>query len=80
VACVIKPLRSEWDQRIRPLPIPASEKALRIAYTQGVDDGERMGHVQGWRTGVGHGLVYGIALGALALWAALHLGLLVGGA
>lgn len=80
MACVIKPLPSQWDSRVRPLPIPASEKQIRAAYAQGVDDGERMGHVRGWRTGLGHGLLYGTAMGAAAIVALLHLGMLLGGA
>jgi hypothetical protein len=79
MTAVVRPLRRPWDERIRPLPIPASEKQIRAAYAEGVDDGERMGYRSGWRSGYGYGLVYGMALGALALWAALHLGLLVGG-
>lgn len=78
MTAAIRPLRSPWDDRVRPLPIPASEKQIRLAYAQGVDDGERMGHVQGWRRGLGYGLLYGTALGAAAIAAALHLGLLVG--
>lgn len=80
MTATVRPLRGEWDSRIRPLPIPASEKAIRAAYVDGVDDGERSAYPKGWRSGFGYGLVYGAALGALALWAALHLGLLVGGA
>jgi hypothetical protein len=80
MTAVIRPLPSSWDSRVRPLPIPASEKQIRAAYAQGVDDGERLGHVAGWRKGLGLGLLYGTAMGAAAIVAALHLGLLVGGA
>jgi hypothetical protein len=80
MTATVRPLRGEWDSRIRPLPIPASEKQIRAAYAQGVDDGERQGHVRGWRTGLGFGLLYGTVMGAAAIVAALHLGLLVGGA
>lgn len=80
MAAVIRPLRSAWHDRVRPLPTLASDTQIRDAYQHGVDDGERLGHVHGWRGGLGHGLVYGIVLGAVAVVAALHLGLLVGGA
>ena len=78
MACVIKPMPSQWDSRIRPLPIPASEKQIRAAYAQGVDDGEQAAYPQGWRSGLCYGAVYGMLAGALLLWGALHLGLLVG--
>lgn len=79
MTATIRPLRSAWDERVRPLPIPASEKQIRIAYAQGVDDGERKGYPRGWRVGLGYGLLYGTAMGAAAIVAALHWGLLVGG-
>lgn len=75
----IRPLRAAADSRVRPLPIPPSEKALRAATRAGYDDGERAGYVHGWRVGLGYGLLYGCAIGAAALWAALLLGRLAGG-
>lgn len=42
------------------------------------DDGERLGHVSGWRKGVLHGLLYGVPLGMLTMWALLQIGRLLG--
>lgn len=76
----VRPLRSPEESRAWPLPIPPCEKRVRAALAAGFEDGERHGHVTGWRTGLGHGLLYGFALGAGCIAAAVKLGLLLGGA
>ena len=73
----IKPLRSVWHDRVRPLPMPPTAQACVDSYLDGMDVGERRGHVRGWRTGLGYGLLYGTLLGALCIVAAIHLGMLL---
>lgn len=80
MTAAIRPLRPAADGHIRPLPLPASEKALRAAARAGWDDGERARYVSGWRWGWVCGACVGVPLGMLALWAALQLGRMLGGA
>ncbi len=74
----VRPLRGAHDGHIRPLPIPASEKALRAAARKGWDDGERAGYMAGWRWGAVCGGVAGWLLGMLAGVALVRLGVMVG--
>lgn len=53
-------------------------QALKSAWQSGYDAAERVHYVQGWRHGIGHGLVSGILLGCLAMWAAVQIGRMVG--
>lgn len=80
MTATIRPLSSAQDSRAWPLPLPASEKQLRAAAAAGFDDGERHGHVSGWRSGLLHGIGYGIVLGMLCMWALIQLGQLLGAA
>lgn len=57
MTCTIRQITPRGDGRIRPLPIPPSENALREATLRGYEDGERMGYVTGWRVGLGYGLL-----------------------
>jgi len=61
-----------------PHPDSRHAAALRAAWQAGYDQAERTHHLQGWRVGVVHGLLAGVLLGCLAMWAALQLGQLVG--
>ncbi len=67
------------DGQPRPLPLPASENALRAAAKAGYADGERYGYVSGWRYGLVCGLIAGLPLGMVALWAVIELGRLAVG-
>jgi len=58
----------------RPMPLPSDEKARRAAYARGFDNGERYGHVRGWRIGMGYGLLYGCLAGMVAMWALIAIG------
>lgn len=78
MTAAIRPLRPAGDGRIRPLPIPPAERALREAARQGWDDGERAGYVAGWRWGAVCGGVAGWMLGMLCCWALVQLGRMVG--
>lgn len=76
----VRPLRASADGRIRPLPIPPAELALREATRRGWDDGERWGYVHGWRWGWLCGACVGLPGGVGLMWACLQLGLLAGAA
>jgi len=60
-----------------PVQTPA-EHALARAWADGYDTAEREHHTKGWRLGVGHGLLAGVALGAVGMAAAFALGLVLG--
>lgn len=78
MAANIRPLRSAADSRAWPLPLPPAEKQIRAARAEGMEEGERAGHVSGWRLGLLHGLGYGIVLGMVSMWALVQLGRLLG--
>lgn len=80
MTATIRPLRSAGESRAWPLPIPPMEKRIRAAMAAGFEDGERHGYVAGWRSGIWHGLLYGCALGAGCVVAAVKLGVMLGGA
>lgn len=63
---------------VYPLRVPDSEKARQAAYLKGLDEGERTGHVNGWRIGFRLGLLYGAVLGQLLMMGAGYIGRLVG--
>ena len=68
--CVVPPL-------LYGTQTPAGE-ALARAWADGYDAAERIHHPAGWRLGVGHGLLAGVALGAAGMAAAFLLGQMVG--
>ena len=78
MTATVRQLRAAGDGRIRPLPLPAPEKALRAAACRGWDDGERHGYVQGWRWGAVCGGVAGWIAGMLSCWALVEPGRMVG--
>lgn len=78
MTAAIRPIRDTLVPRARPLPVKASDQAIRAAYNNGLDDGERAAYPKGWRSGFGYGWVYGMLAGAGLLYLALQLGLLVG--
>lgn len=49
------------------------------AWQAGYNTAEKACYTAGWRTGVGHGLLAGLLLGMLAMFALVQLGQLVGG-
>mgnify|MGYP006318272969 CR=1 FL=1 len=78
MAATIRPLRNAQDSRAWPLPLPPAEKQIRAARAEGFQDGEATGHVSGWRSGLLHGIGYGVVLGMLSMWALIQLGRLLG--
>lgn len=76
MTATVRPLRA--NNAAIPTPMAPSVKALRQAYRNGFDDGDRAGYVLGWRIGMGYGLVYGMAIGAMAIVAAIWLGQALG--
>ena len=52
--------------------------AVQAAYKAGHDDGEHSGYISGLRAGRLAAFVWGLLIGALAIWSALQLGLLLG--
>ena len=68
----------------RPAPLAAHpderlSAAILAARADGRDAGERDAWPRGWRAGVGHGLVAGLLVGALAMYAGLQIAAMLGG-
>ena len=61
-----------------PHPDQRHQAGLQAAWQAGHEAAERPHYVNGWRQGVGHGLLAGLLLGCLGMWAALQLGRLWG--
>jgi len=51
-------------------------QAVHNAWSDGYDTGQRGARARGWLVGLGYGLLAGVALAGVALWAAVRLGLL----
>lgn len=66
------------NAHVRPVPLPAAEKALRAARAVGFDEGERYGYITGWRWGVLCGACVALPAGMGLMWAMVQLGTLLG--
>ena len=60
-----------------PHPDTRAGAARLAAWRAGYEAAERYHHLKGWRSGVGHGLLAGILLGALAMHAGTELAALI---